>query len=77
MSHLELPLGLSFKAQGLWNVIIEKLEKRSTSWKKLYFSKVGELSLFIELFRPQGLLCSLGRAFGDLRLPLEWRFSLG
>jgi hypothetical protein len=31
----------------------------------------------IKLFRPQGLLHSLGRAFGDLRLPLEWRSSLG
>jgi hypothetical protein len=31
----------------------------------------------IELFRPQGLLHSLGRAFGDLKLPLEWRFLLG
>lgn len=45
MSHLELPLGLSFKAQGLWNVIIEKLEKRSSSWKKLYFSKGGRVTL--------------------------------
>jgi hypothetical protein len=36
-----------------------------------------EVKTFIELFRPQGLFCSLGRAFGDLRLPLEWRFSLG
>jgi hypothetical protein len=32
---------------------------------------------FIELFRPWGFLHSLGRAFGDLKLPLEWRSLLG
>jgi hypothetical protein len=31
----------------------------------------------IELFRPRGLLHSPGRAFGELKLPLEWLFSLG
>jgi hypothetical protein len=34
-------------------------------------------SPFIEHFRLQGLFRSLGRAFGDLRLPLEWHFLLG
>jgi hypothetical protein len=34
-------------------------------------------SLSIELSRPLGLSRSLGRAFGDLRLLLEWRFMRG
>ena len=37
----------------------------------------SRLSLSIEFSRPLGLFLFLGRAFGDLRLLLEWHFLLG
>jgi len=31
-------LGASFKATSIWNGVIEKVERRLASWKKLYLS---------------------------------------
>jgi hypothetical protein len=38
-------LGLSFKVQNVWNSIIEQVENRLTSWKKLYLSKGRRIRL--------------------------------
>ena len=43
--YLGLPLGSSFKDQTIWNVIIEKTEKRLAGWKRMYLSKGGRLTL--------------------------------
>ncbi len=40
-----MPLGASFKAIGVWNPIIEKIERRLAGWQKLYLSKGGLLTL--------------------------------
>jgi len=45
MTYLGLLLGASFKATSIWNGIIEKVERRLASWKKLYLSKGGRLTL--------------------------------
>jgi hypothetical protein len=39
--YLGLPLGASL----IWNPILEKIERRLASWKKLYLSKGGRLTL--------------------------------
>ena len=45
MTYLGMPLGSSFKALGVWNPIVEKVERRLARWKKLYLSKGGCLTL--------------------------------
>jgi hypothetical protein len=45
MTYLGMPLGSSFKALGVWNPIIEKVEHWLAGWKKLYLSKEGRLTL--------------------------------
>jgi hypothetical protein len=45
MTYLSLPLGASFKATSIWNGVIEKVERRLASWKKLYLFKGGRLTL--------------------------------
>jgi hypothetical protein len=40
-----MPLGASYKALGIWNPIIEKVEHRLAGWQKLYLSKGGRLTL--------------------------------
>jgi hypothetical protein len=45
ITYLGLPLGASFKATSIWNGVIEKVERRLASWKKLYLSKGGQLTL--------------------------------
>jgi hypothetical protein len=45
MKYLGLPLEASFKAKHIWDGVIEKIECRLTSWKMLYFSKGGRITL--------------------------------
>jgi hypothetical protein len=45
MTYLGMPLGSSFKVLGVWNPIIEKVERRLAGWKKLHLSKGGRLML--------------------------------
>jgi hypothetical protein len=45
MSYLGLPLGASFKEATIWNPVLERVEKRLASWKRLYLSKGGKLTL--------------------------------
>uniref|UniRef100_A0A2N9F0T2 Reverse transcriptase domain-containing protein n=1 Tax=Fagus sylvatica TaxID=28930 RepID=A0A2N9F0T2_FAGSY len=45
LQYLGLPLGASFKKQTIWNPVLERVEKRLASWKRLYLSKGGKLTL--------------------------------
>jgi len=45
MTYLGLPLGASFKSISIWNGVIEKVERRLASWKKLYLSKGDRVTL--------------------------------
>jgi hypothetical protein len=45
MTYLGLPLGASFKSHSIWNGVIEKVERKLASWKKLYLSKGGRVTL--------------------------------
>ena len=40
-----MPLGAHFKDTLIWNFIIERVEKKFSSWKQLYLSKGGRLTL--------------------------------
>jgi hypothetical protein len=42
--HLDLPLGASYKAKHIWDYIIEKIERRLASWKRLYLPKGGRIT---------------------------------
>ena len=45
MHYLGLPLGAPFKEVAIWNLVLERVEKRLVSWKRLYLSKGGKLTL--------------------------------
>jgi hypothetical protein len=45
LSYLGMPLGASYKANAVWNPILEKMECRLSGWQKLYLSKGGRLTL--------------------------------
>ena len=45
MTYLGLPLGTKFKDKAIWNSILERMERRLTSWKQLYLSKGGKITL--------------------------------
>ena len=45
MTYLGMPLGFHFKDSSIWNPIIERMEKKLSSWKRLYLSKGGRLTL--------------------------------
>jgi hypothetical protein len=46
MTYLGLPpLGATFKEKLIWNLIIERMEKRLAGWKRLYLSKGGKVTL--------------------------------
>ena len=45
MKYLGMPLGTSFKTASIWNLILEKMEKKLSGWKRLYLSKGGRLTL--------------------------------
>jgi hypothetical protein len=45
VKYLGLPLGPSFKAKHIWDGVIEKIEHRLASWKRLYLSKGGRVTL--------------------------------
>ena len=41
MKYLGLPLGDKFKEKTIWNLIMEKIERRLAGWKHLSLSKRG------------------------------------
>jgi len=43
--YLGLPLGASYKSTRIWDGVIEKVEKRLASWKRLYLSKGGRVTI--------------------------------
>ena len=45
MKYLGLPLGAKFKDKTIWNLILEKMERRLVGWKRLYLSKGGRVTL--------------------------------
>ena len=45
MKYLGMPLGTSFKTASIWNLTLEKKEKKLSAWKFLYLSKGGRLTL--------------------------------
>jgi hypothetical protein len=45
VKYLGLPLGASFKAKHIWDGVLEKMECRMVSWKMMYLSKGGRVTL--------------------------------
>jgi hypothetical protein len=45
LKYIGLPLGASHKAMHIWDGVIEKIKCRLASWKMLYLSKGGRLTL--------------------------------
>jgi hypothetical protein len=45
MKYLGLPPGAPFKSRAIWDGVVERMEKRLASWKKIYLSKGGCLTL--------------------------------
>ena len=45
LKYLGLPLGASFKAKPIWDNILEKVDRRLASWKRLYLSKGDRVTL--------------------------------
>jgi hypothetical protein len=45
MKYLGLPLGASYKDKHIWDGVIEKIEQRLASWKIMYLSKGGRVTL--------------------------------
>ncbi|GMP50653.1 hypothetical protein CsSME_00017186 [Camellia sinensis var. sinensis] len=45
VSYLGLPLGATFKSQGVWNGVVERVQRRLAGWKKQYLSKGGRFTL--------------------------------
>jgi hypothetical protein len=73
MTYLGLPLGAKFNSTSIWDLILEKMERRLVGWKRLYLSKGGKLTLlkstlsnlpmyFLSLFNlPAGVADQLDR----------------
>jgi hypothetical protein len=45
LKYLGLPLGACYKAKPIWNGVVEKIERRLASWKRMYLSKGGRITL--------------------------------
>jgi hypothetical protein len=45
VKYLGLHLGASYKSTRIWDGVIEKVENRLASWKRLYLSKGGRVTL--------------------------------
>jgi hypothetical protein len=45
MKYLGVPLGAGFKEKAIWNLVLEKVERRLAGWKCLYLSKGGRVTL--------------------------------
>ena len=45
MIYLGMPLGTLYKTTSIWNLILERMEKKLSGWKRLYLSKGGRLTL--------------------------------
>jgi hypothetical protein len=45
LKYLGLLLRASYKAKSIWDVVVEKMERRLASWKRMYLSKGGRATL--------------------------------
>jgi len=45
MKYLGIPLGATFKLKAIWDRVVQKVEKRLASWKKIYLLRGGHLIL--------------------------------
>ena len=45
MIFLGMPFGTLYKTASIWNMILKMMEKKFSSWKRLYLSKGGRLTL--------------------------------
>lgn len=45
LKYLGLPVGACYKAKPIWNEVVEKIERHLTSWKRMYLSKNGKVTL--------------------------------
>jgi hypothetical protein len=45
MKYLVMPLGACYKAKTIWDGIVVKMGRRLASWKMLYLSKGGRVTL--------------------------------
>ena len=45
MTYLGMLLGAFHKSPSIWNLILERIERKLVSWKKLYLLKGGRLTL--------------------------------
>jgi hypothetical protein len=45
LHYLGLPLGAPFKSKTVWDGVVEKIENRLMSWKKIYLFKGWRLTL--------------------------------
>jgi hypothetical protein len=45
LKYLGLSLGAPFKCKGIWDGVVEKMIRRLGSWKKIYLSRGGRLTL--------------------------------
>jgi len=50
LKYLGLPLGAPFKAKSSWDEVVGKIERRLASWKRLYLSKGGRVTLIKSTF---------------------------
>jgi hypothetical protein len=46
VKYLGLPLGTSYKSTHIWDEVIENIDHRLASWKRLYLSKGGRVAFF-------------------------------
>ena len=72
MTYLGLPLGTKFKDRVIWNSILEGMEQRLMSWKQLYLSKGGKITLIKRtLSRPPTYFLSLFPIPVDIAIRLK------
>ena len=53
--YLRMLLGTPYKTASVWNPILERMEKKLLSWKRLYLSKGGRLTLLKSTLSSQSI----------------------
>ncbi|XP_055836405.1 uncharacterized protein LOC129905041 [Solanum dulcamara] len=71
-TYLGLPLGASFKSSGIWNGVIEKMEKRLATWKMQYLSMGGRLTLINSVLDSIPIPGSILKQMDRLRRRFLW-----
>ena len=72
MKYLGMPMGTSFKTASIWNLVLEKMEKKLSGWKRLYLSKDGRLMLLKSTLSSLPMYFYLFLLFLNLWL-LDWK----